>query len=198
MKVPLRFRLLRLDHNDASAAEIQAEQRRYLDFVDQQEFSPHDDLPKFFALDFFHDGPMEELRFSQQGRTFNMRIQARRIDGWWAWFRCEFRDVVWFSWTTERRDRANDPLADIRHDLEYRYAEVDTLEEQLAFYRRNFESHLEEHGKRFHSLLIELAPTGMMGLVFAQAVVWPEEPLAWELFRQRSEVSLGLYEKGER
>jgi hypothetical protein len=25
-----------------------------------------------------------------------VRIQARRIDGWWAWFRCEFKDVVWF------------------------------------------------------------------------------------------------------
>jgi hypothetical protein len=37
-----------------------------------------------------------------------------------------------------------------------------------------------------------------MGLVFTKVVVWPEEPLAWELFRARGEFSLGLYERGRR
>jgi hypothetical protein len=196
MNGPLRFRLLG-DDNDLSGEKIHDKYVTYLDFVDQQQFSPNDDLPKYFALGLFHDGPIDELRFSPDGLTLHMRVQARCLgEPWWAWFRCEFKDVVWFSMATERGDRLNDPLGD-RPQLEYRYAEIDTLQEELAWYRKSYQSYLRQSKKSLHSLLIDLSPPPrMMGLVFTRVDVLPEEPLAWEWARASGKFPLELYEPG--
>lgn len=98
----------------------------------------------------------------------------------WANFRCRFEDVVWFHTDCERM-KGIDPLREMRMPVEFRSSEIDTLERELKFYRRNFRSHLREHEATLHSLVIELAPgVGQVGLIFRRVGVIPEEPLAWE------------------
>lgn len=87
---------------------------------------------------------------------------------------------MWFQAECERLDGI-DPLRDMRMPVEFRSSEIDTLEGELEFYRRNFRVYLREQEATLHSSLIELAPgPGRLGLIFRRVSVTPEEPLAWE------------------
>jgi hypothetical protein len=161
----------------------------YLRHLQAQDFSDNRDLLTYFGLDFFHDGQIDQVKFSTDLRTVSWRVpvtwisppEHRREQGLlWANFRCCFEDVVWFQAECERLDGA-DPLRDMRIPAEFRSSEIDTLANELKFYRRNLRGYLREHESRLHSLLIELAPgLGHLGLVFRRVSVTPEEPLAWE------------------
>ena len=147
------------------------------------------DLLTCFAFDFFHDGTIDQLKFSTDLRTISWRVpvtwirppEQRREQGLlWSNFRCSFEDVVWFHVECDRQDGI-DPLQDMRMPVEFRSSEIDTLETELKFYRGNFRSYLRKNEATLHSLLIELAPgPGRLGLIFRRVSVIPEEPLAWE------------------
>ena len=106
---------------------------------------------------------------------------------------------MWFHGECERRDGI-DPMRNMRMPVDFRSSEIDTLERELKYYRRNFSAYLRENEATLHSLLIELAPgPGRLGLIFRRVSVTPEEPLAWEqLVASRQYQIPWCYPPGER
>ena len=164
----------------------------YLRHLRGAKLESSDDLLRYFAFDFFHDGEIAEITFSPDLRTLEWRIQTtwlqpkdtrrRKARGYsWGWFRCSFEDVVWFASGAERVDRLNDPLARRGSRTTLLSSEIETLDNELTFFRHNFRSYLRARAATLHSLLIDLEPSqGRLAIIFRHLSVLPEEPLAWE------------------
>jgi len=171
--------------------------RAYWDFVDSFDHSQNPDLYEFFGWDFFHDGQIEEPRFSSDFKTISFRVMSPSIPhraggNTYAWFRCEFEGVVWFHLATERIDELDDPMAKGNRRIEFNVSEINTLTEQIEFYQRLY-------GRPYYSLAIETFPAHrVIGFVFERVNVLAEEPLAFALIRRSGDYDVPLYKRGAR
>lgn len=96
----------------------------------------------------------------------------------------------------ERLDRLNDPLGRQPgapgEPIQFDVSEINTLEDEIARAR-------ELWRRPSYSLLIDTFPgRRVIGVVFQQVIVQPEEPVAWELMLQSGEWDIFLYERGVR
>lgn len=156
----------------------------------------HPVLWKYFAGDFFHDGHLEKMRFSNDQSAFSFRILCPNLMEFgktkWkyrnVWYRCEFKDVAYFAITTKKHDAVNDPLGGASY-TEYLYSEVDTLKEHIERFGKNY-------GKKFHSLIVQLSPAERyMVLVFKDVRVSPENPASFRKMLDARNIHVPLYQE---
>jgi hypothetical protein len=171
------FRIRRLFN--VSEASYHASNRAYESHLLRIAPKKPDHAWRFFALDFFHDGPMRRWRFSDSGRRVTFDIQWT-----WApspmWFRVELDGLALLSrWVQPLAGFGNQMFRGERQM--YFYAELDTLGPELRSLRRVHPT------CRFHSLVIFLdpAPT-FLSLIYQRLRVRPRAPRAWALLQHRS------------
>jgi hypothetical protein len=107
-------------------------------------------------------------------------LQRRTL---WAYFTCEFEDVVHFSVET-LRDSWRQP--DRPKDSQYLFSEIDSLTDLTQHYSKI-------HRRKYRSLIIELDPPAFMSLVFRDVYVEAAEPLAFELIQKDLNFDTWLY-----
>jgi hypothetical protein len=139
------------------------------------------DLWRYFSVDFFHDGLIEDIRLSSVTEMTlwcpNIKLAAEPekhsyLNGL---FRCEFEDVVFVQYCKSADTSTN--AADVRttQKICFGYAEIDSLEETIR-------QSADIRGRQYHSLIIQLRPFGTdLSLVFANLRVRALEPLAFSV-----------------
>ncbi len=185
----------------ADTSDYRERAAAYWQFVDGFDHAEQPDLYRYFGWDPFHDGPIERLRLSADARKLSFRvmypyIRHRSGTSTHAWFRCIFRGISWFHMTAERVDRLNDPLGRLPEapgePIQFDVSEINTLEEEIARARGLWR-------RPSYSLVITTFPSRrLIGIVFQQVVVRPEEPAAWDHMLQSGEWDIFLYERGLR
>lgn len=150
------------------------------------------DLWRFFGWDFFHDGIIERIGLAKDFRDLEARIvcpniEARQADGDFDYlnvgFTCRFQGVVFFQMDSDDEDLSEADLS--IQDLQYQYAEADTLTERMKEaqlrWRGSGEDEAEDEKPEFHSLIIMTDQAISISLVFQSLMVEPDEPIAFEL-----------------
>ncbi len=203
MMIPqMRFRVPGMSEREWQKGDV-----RYRRFLARQR-GQRDELFTYFANDFFHDGPIEQIQISPERQEVSFRIQAtwivpkdteeqRQVGTVAAWFRCVFYDVVWCSLGTVPFARCN-PFRSGDGEDEYLYSEINTLTDHLRRYRQAYRRHLRETERDFRSLTIVLGREGrMFALVFTRLAVIAEEPIAWSQLVTSGAYNTGLYQEPE-
>jgi hypothetical protein len=154
------------------------------------------DTWRFFALDFFHDGPIRRYRLSDDCRRFTFEIRPTWINiceldlGQWnarvaPWFRVEIDGLAMFRRQIQPIAGYGDPF---RGSDEYIYAELDTLHPELSSLRRLYPR------KRFHSLVIAVQPSPtFLTFIYQRLHVRPLAPQAWSRLQRNRKLRMGLY-----
>ncbi len=179
---------------------------RYRRFLARQP-GRRDDLFTYFANDFFHDGPVEQIHVKPERQEVSFRIQTtwivpkdadeeRQVGPMAAWFQCVFHEVVWCSLGTVPFPRC-DPFQDGDGEDEYLYSEINTLTSHLRRYRQAYRRHLRETERDFRSLTIMLGRQGrMLALVFTRLHVTPSRGRAsWPVARTTRDCTRSLLTK---
>jgi hypothetical protein len=170
----------------------------YFKFINKFNHQTNPDLYKYFVYDFFHDGEISDLTFSDAFRTLTFKIVCpnlkigdadnyKYVD---ASFQCRLGGIAWFHMDTNRINKYNDPLDERSDWIEFYSSEINTLTEQIAFYNKKYKD------RRFYSLIIHTRPSDRtFGLIFEYINVMPEEPIALELLLKDYGHLQPLYEK---
>jgi hypothetical protein len=170
---------------DADASDYAGKEKIYRAHLDQIKSGAPPDLWRYFAVDVFHDGRIENINLGPNTEISiwcpNIRITGQSKEYVYvnALFHCEFRDVFSAEYSAASGDpsvdEVNDPLSGLDRTNYFSYAEIDSLDHKIraAETLRNV---------KYHSLVIQLRPAGFeLSLVFAGLTVKPDEPLAFSL-----------------
>ena len=168
---------------DSDSEDYQIQERVYRDHLDKIRSSCEPDLWRYFAVDFFHDGRIETIELGHETQISlwcpNIKNLQKPGDHIYvaALFRCKFRRVIWAEYSAPFEDTCNDnstdegPSAFISKNLVFSHAELDSLKTEI-------EAAEEKHGRKYHSLVIEIGPDGeFFSLIFASLIVEAAEPL---------------------
>lgn len=153
------------------------------------------DAWRFFALDFFHDGPIRQFRVADTGRSLTFEIQATWISLREArlrnqrlapWFRVEVDGIALLKRWVQPLTGFGDPFRG--PEEMYLYAELDTLGPELRRLGRVYP------GRRFHSLVMALDPTpAFLTIIYQRLRVRPLAPRGWAPLRRNRHLRIGLY-----
>jgi hypothetical protein len=192
----LRTSPFRIRSSDADDPDYEAKDQRYREHLRSLDLKPSSDLLKFFGWDFFHDGLISDFKLADDGQSLSVRFQAanirKREEGGNRYldpigFTCEFTGLAHFHISASRLNRHNDPLDPRERDIQFMYAEVDTLTAELKQLERQYKV-------PSHSLIIETAPYRRgITLVFRQMEVMPDEPLAFEALMRDPSYEMPLW-----
>jgi len=177
---------------DSEEGFLSAEEK-YKQHLEQYDKSNNSDLWDFFANDVFHDGEMEDFRFSDDFHELSFRIACPNYQikekGKWkyvapVWFKCSFSDVYYFNLAVERVNRMNDPLSLKERNVIYLYSEINTLFDEIKKAEK-------EYKEEFRSLIIQTNPSERyISMVFTNLSVLPEEPLAYQLAKESYRIQI--------
>jgi hypothetical protein len=171
--------------------------KRHLDSINHKSahHKANASVYRYFGMDLFHDGPIERFEITSDFRTLRFRIMAPYIHqlsdsrkSTYFWFQCEFSDIAFLHVGSRKIDDLNNPLSEnLRERVEYNISEIDTMNEELNFFRNYYQY-------EFSSLIVDTHPTERsMALIFRKGLVQPEKPLAFERMRS-GKYHLYLYE----
>ena len=189
---------IRDSHFTYNEKEAERRHRAYMAHLKKAK-NKHHVLWKYFGLDFFHDGYIQDLKFSNELKNLTFRIDCPNIlkfdfkkrkykNQSGVWVRCEFSEVAYFEMETPRTKRGG-PLFEKVNQQEYLYSEIDSLKEKIRFFERNY-------GKKFHSLMISLCPfKRYMSIIFHDVKVVPENPKFFQKLLKGKEYYLPLYQR---
>ena len=191
------FRILSCDDAD-NHETVFKKQKAYQDHL--KTIRPkHKDLWKYFADGFFHDGTMEDFKFTDDLKNLTFRICCPNIVEFYGkpekWkyrnimFRCQFTNLAYFTIATKNHGQINDPLFS-RHSppMMYRDGEINTLGPQIEFYKKNYR-------KNFYSLILELMPFERWAyLVFEGVKVVLERPSAFRKLLSHRDIFVPTYQ----
>ena len=195
----LAFRRKSDSWNEQSPEQHALASRAYYEFLDQFDHHTNRHLFEFFGWDFFHDGEIKNLHLASITSLIfdimNPSIHRKGRSPTYAWFRCEFENVVWMQQECAYRDELNDPLKTaMGEQLQFNISEINGLSEQIEHFNKMY-AHVP---RTFSSLVIDCFPgRRRIGLVFQKLNVQAHEPVAFDLLRENENVELHLYKKGK-
>ena len=178
----MNFRIRNTDDDDKSFESFET---KYLNHLKRFVGISNSDLWKYFYWDFFHDGPLESLKFQKDLSTVIMRICCPNIkrlkaDGDYEYlnlsFKCTFSEVISFNMQFEKQ--ISDWYSG-KYSAMYLYSEINTspVLETLDYGDDN-------HHEEYYSLLIQFLVDNSfvwLELVFNQVDVEADEPAAFAL-----------------
>jgi len=172
--------------------EYQATQNAYLKHLETFKKSSNQDLWKFFANDFFHDGTIESIEVLPNIRTVALHLDCPNIrsydeKGEFKYvsvdFVCTFQNVIHFSikdsCPTEASDYSGQPSS-------FLYSEINTA----------IPDNLPGDKDEFFSLVIETFDAqsqSWIELVFSQVDVVPKEPAAFAIMEDSQQFHVPTY-----
>jgi hypothetical protein len=190
----MNFRIRNTDVDDKSFESFETKYRNHLKrFVGIS----NSDLWKYFYWDFFHDGPLEFLKFQKDLSTVIMRICCPNIkrlkaDGAYEYlnfsFKCTFSEVISFNMHSEK------PVSDWysgKHSAIYLYSEINTspILETLDYGK-------DDYPAVYYSLLIQFLVDNSfvwLEIVFNQVDVVADEPGAFALMESDPKYEIPTY-----
>jgi len=159
----------------------------YFNYLNKFNKNENKDLWTFFEKDFFHDGQIKELQFSNNLQNLSFKVSCpniKRNNGNSSayikpiWFTCRFEGVVIFQLEVQKLDDINDPLSENETKVLFLESEINTMKDELEKYKSLYDND-------FISLIIKTLPVERnFSLVFQSLKVEPDEPLAFELIKQ--------------
>jgi hypothetical protein len=149
-------------------------------------------LVEYFAVDFFHDGKIEKLRFSDDMKTFSFRVSGENIkrfrnDGEFdyvdsVWFNCTFYNVVQFFIQAKKMDKLNDPISVKEKVVIFLQSEINTLDKQIKFAETKWRM-------KFNSLIIKTLPVERdFSIVFSSIKVEAENKSLFAKLKKSKEI----------
>jgi hypothetical protein len=204
MEMKMGFRI-RSDYEDDQIREasMQAYQEHLKKLCQGELISG--DLLRYFYLDFFHDGWIEEIVFRNGTTEVQVKIVCPNIkrktkDGNFEYinvpFLCTFKDVAYFKFertVEEENECYRDP-----GQFTYLYSEIDTLPELLSFQPKKDIDDDDYNFKRKNSLIIEVLPmytnsSSYIEIIFGEARVEAVETTAFQLMLASSQFEVPIY-----
>ncbi len=189
------FRFLPTD--DVSDAEFLRRRNDYHEFLDTFDTSKNPDLWKFFRDQAFHDGAIDKIELSSDGKSLSFRIECPNIEQvepkryLSEYFLCQFSNLVLFEFRNGKFDQHNDSLREYIQSITYDFSEINTLTEPLTTFQ-------SEHERTFNSLLIALRDARQITIIFEALTISPEDPTAFEKFLQDPNYAIPLFNPGQK
>ena len=183
--------------NDSDDVSYQKKYNQYLQFLDKFDQKDQRDLWAFFVKEFFHDGTIDKVSFSNDMQTLSLRISCPNIerktkDGHNSyippvWFVCEFSGVARFQMEAFKVDEFNDPFAQKERSVVFLESEINTLTDEIS-------NSISKYGDNCYSIIIKTLPIERnLSLIFLNLIVRAEEPLAFQLLVDDPSIKMPLY-----
>lgn len=150
-------------------------------------------LVNYFGGAFFHDGVIDGIHFSSDGKDVVLRVSSPNIkitnggDFQFAppiWFKCYFQRVSLFEMRSEKLNKYNDPFGPLERCVKVDESTLNSLKSEILYFNK-------KNKTNNYSIEVSTVPnTRCIRIVFEDCFVEPEEPMAFELLKNVKNVQI--------
>ena len=192
----IEFRIRSLDEEDEQFNDNERKYQRHLNTY-ANIMGQSCDLFKYFVHDFFHDGQIRAMGFSEDFQEFHFEISCPNIRKAKSsivsylkpvWFKCRFTGICGFWLETNKFNESNNPLSEYEKRIIFLSSEVNTMSHEI-------QHNSEIYGDEFSSIIMKLMPVERnIALIFNSVEVRAVESLAFESIQGNPDYQIPIFD----